>query len=61
MPTFSTMKNWPRISVAIPIGTFTKKIQCQVNVCVSTPPIRRPMEPPPTATKMYALMALDRS
>ena len=45
----------------MPIGTFTKKIQCQLNVCVSTPPTSSPMEPPPTATKMYALIALERS
>ena len=50
-PTFSTTKMRPRISVAMPIGTFTKKIQCQLSACVSTPPARSPMEPPPTATK----------
>ncbi len=49
-PTFSTTKMRPRISVAMPIGTFTKKIQCQLSACVSTPPTSSPMEPPPTAT-----------
>ncbi len=38
-----------------------KKIQCQFTVCVSTPPTSRPTEPPPTAVKMYALMARARS
>ncbi len=37
--------------VAMPMGTFTKKIQCQLSAWVSTPPARRPIEPPPTATK----------
>ena len=38
-----------------------KKIQCQLTVCVSTPPTSRPSEPPPTATKTYALIARARS
>ncbi len=38
-----------------------KKIQCQLTVCVSAPPTSRPREPPPTATKMYALIARARS
>ena len=50
-PMFSTMRNRPRISVVMPIGTFTKKIQCQLRNWVSTPPANSPMEPPPTATK----------
>ena len=47
--------------VAMPMGTFTKKIQCQDRAWVSTPPASRPTEPPPTATKTYALIAFDRS
>ena len=49
-PTFSTNKTEPRTNVAMPIGTFTKKIQCQFRAWVRMPPARSPMEPPPTAT-----------
>jgi hypothetical protein len=38
--------------VAIPIGMFTKKTQCQLIDWVSTPPARRPAEAPPDATKL---------
>ena len=34
-----------------PIGTLTKKIQCQLIDCVSTPPASSPTEPPAEATK----------
>ena len=34
----------------MPIGRFTKKIQCQLIDCVSTPPASRPTEPPAEAT-----------
>src|SRR5207237_4050798 len=37
-------------AVAMPIGRFTKKIQCQLIDCVSTPPASRPTEPPAEAT-----------
>jgi hypothetical protein len=39
--------------VARPIGTFTKKIQCQVTHWVSTPPASRPTAPPADATNAY--------
>ena len=39
-----------RSAVAIPIGRLTKKIQCQLIDCVSTPPASRPIEPPAAAT-----------
>jgi hypothetical protein len=39
-------------AVASPIGRFTKKIQCQLIVSVSTPPASSPIEPPATATKV---------
>ena len=60
-PTLSTRRTEPAISVAMPTGTFTKKIQCHDRTWVSTPPASRPIEPPPTATKTYALIAFDRS
>ena len=34
----------------MPIGTFTKKIQCQSSACVSTPPASSPSDAPPAAT-----------
>ncbi len=40
-----------RRAVTIPIGMFTKKIQCQLIDCVSTPPTSSPIEPPAEATK----------
>jgi len=49
-PTLSTSRMEPAINVAMPTGTFTKKIQCQLSACVRMPPARSPMEPPPTAT-----------
>ena len=39
-------------AVAIPSGTLTKKIQCQLIVSVSTPPASSPIEPPATATNV---------
>ena len=38
-------------AVASPIGTFTKKIQCQLTAWVMTPPASRPTAPPAEATK----------
>ena len=40
----------PSASVARPIGTLTKKIQCQLSACVRSPPASRPSEPPATET-----------
>ena len=34
----------------MPIGTFTKKIQCQLTSSVMTPPSSRPTAPPAEAT-----------
>ena len=39
-----------RTQAATPIGTLTKKIQCQVSRSVSTPPASRPIEAPADAT-----------
>ena len=52
---------WPSTNVAMPIGMFTKKTQCQLSVSVSTPPARSPSEPPATDTKTYAPIARERS
>jgi hypothetical protein len=38
-------------AVMIPIGMFTKKIQCQLMSCVNTPPASRPTDAPAEATK----------
>ena len=51
-PTFSRIRARPSRKVTTPMGTLMKKIQCQDRVWVSTPPTNRPIEPPPTATKM---------
>jgi hypothetical protein len=40
------------MAVAMPIGRLTKKIQCQLIACVSTPPASRPIAPPAAATKL---------
>ena len=40
----------PNTNAATPIGRLMKKIQCQLNAWVSTPPTRRPIEPPAEAT-----------
>ena len=42
----------------MPIGTLTKKIQCQLIACVSTPPASSPTEPPAEATNAYTPIAL---
>ena len=34
----------------MPIGTLTKKIQCQLIASVSAPPASSPIEPPADAT-----------
>ena len=46
---------------AMPMGRFTRNIQCQLNAFVSTPPSSTPMLPPPAHTKPYTPMALARS
>src|SRR5918993_2893733 len=45
-------------AVAMPTGTLTKKIQCQLMDWVSTPPTSRPTAPPADATKAKTPMAL---
>ena len=45
----------------MPIGTLTKKIQCQLIACVRAPPARSPIDPPADATKLYTPIALARS
>ena len=49
------------IQTATPIGTFTRKIQCQENSPVSTPPSRTPTAPPPDITKPKTPIAFARS
>ena len=60
MPSLSSSSARPSSSVITPTGMLMKKIQCQLTASVTTPPTSNPIEPPPTATKMYALMALAR-
>ena len=57
MPRFSTISAEPSTNVTIPIGTFTKKIQCQLSDCVSAPPASSPIEPPPAETNAYMPIA----
>ena len=45
----------------MPIGTLTRKIQCQVNRPVSTPPSSTPTAPPPDITNPKTPIALARS
>ena len=47
MPSFSSISAEPSTNAITPIGTLTKKIQCQSSDCVSAPPASRPIEPPP--------------
>ena len=49
------------MAVTIPIGTLTKKIQCQSSSSVRTPPASRPIDAPAAATKLYRLIARVRS
>ncbi len=46
---------------AIPIGTFTRKIQFHVRASVRIPPRSTPIEPPPAATKPKTPIAFARS
>ncbi len=41
-----------------PIGTLTKKIQCQLTACVMTPPASSPTAPPADATNAKTPIAL---
>ena len=46
---------------ATPIGTLTRKIQCQSSTSVRTPPRSTPMLPPPATTKPKTPIAFARS
>jgi hypothetical protein len=50
-----------RTRTAIPIGTFTRKIQCQFRASVRIPPSSTPIVPPPAATKPKTPIAFARS
>ncbi len=58
MPTSRSSRRAANTPVAIPMGMFTKKIQCQSIDCVITPPASRPTEPPAEATNAYTPIAL---
>ncbi len=51
IPSFSSIRAEPSTNVIRPMGTLTKKIQCQSSDCVNAPPASRPIEPPPADTK----------
>jgi hypothetical protein len=51
-PMFSVIRRRPSMKVSTPTGTLMKKIQCHERAWVNTPPTSRPIDPPPTATKM---------
>ena len=51
MPLSLSSSRCASTAVAMPIGMFTKKIQCQLIDWVSTPPASSPTEPPAEATK----------
>ena len=57
MPLSGAISRRASTAVAIPIGTFTKKIQCQSSACVITPPASSPIEPPAEATNAYTPIA----
>ena len=48
-------------TTATPIGTLTRKIQCQSSELVRMPPSSTPIEPPPEATKPKMPIAFARS
>ena len=52
MPSSFSISRRANTKVAMPIGRFTKKIQCQLIVWVSTPPASRPIDAPLEATKL---------
>ena len=47
MPSFSSISTQPSRKASAPMGTLTKKIQCQSSDCVRAPPASSPIEPPP--------------
>src|SRR5215207_9674517 len=57
MPLSFSISREARTQVAIPIGRFTRKIQCQLSASVRTPPASRPIEDPPAATNVYTPIA----
>ena len=58
MPGFSSISAHPARNAKIPMGTLTKKIQCQSSDCVRAPPASSPIEPPPADTNAYRPIAL---
>ena len=50
-----------RTTTSTPIGTLTRKIQCQLRTSVRMPPRSTPMLPPPEATKPKMPIAFARS
>ena len=50
-----------RTMTVTPIGTLTRKIQCQLSVSVRTPPRSTPRLPPPAITKPKMPIAFARS
>ncbi len=58
IPSFSSINIQPSKNAITPIGTFTKKIQCQSSDWVSAPPASSPTEPPPAETNAYMPIAL---
>ena len=57
IPSFSSISTDPSTNAITPIGTLTKKIQCQLSDCVSAPPASSPIEPPPAETNAYMPIA----
>jgi len=57
-PSSGAIRRTAAAPVAMPIGTLTKKIQCQLIDSVSTPPASSPTEPPAEATNAYTPIAL---
>jgi hypothetical protein len=52
MPGRSTTSACTASAASAPIGTLTKKIQCQSMAWVSAPPASRPIDPPATETNV---------
>ena len=51
-PAFSRIQRRPSSTVTIPMGTLTKKIQCQLSASVMAPPAISPSEAPPEMTSV---------
>ena len=49
-PSSSSSRRIVATAVTTPIGALMKKIQCQLMICVITPPSSRPTAPPAEAT-----------